>query len=1049
VDDDREPIDETQPPPRRRRWLRWLGAVLALVAVAAGVLWWQRRGIAEGFVNRELARRGVPARYKIADIGLTTQRLTDVVIGDPRDPDLTADRIDVHTRIGFDGVAVRGIAVGHARLKARLRDGTLSLGVIDRLMPPPSGKPFALPAIDARLDDVRVRLLTDYGPVGMKLHGRGRLDSGFDGRLALVAPRLAVGGCTIAGLRAPLAVRVRRAGPGVTGPVQTAALDCAGGKASGIGADVSATLGPALDRWTGKLRIAVREGGTSDARVSGLRGAADFAGTPAATSGRIDLRGDRVATAWGSGAMALAGRYSVGQRGLGYAGTVGIARGQLDPALRRRIVAGGTVGEGTPIGPIARRLAGATAALLDGFAASATVDARMADGTLAVRVPGATVTGRDGGRIAIGGAPIRFGAVELGDTITSGGGGLPDARVTIVPGADGAIGGHAEIQPYQALNARIALTSVRFTVARDGAIQVATNATLSGPLGDGRVEALSMPIDARWHSDRLRLNPACAPLAWRQVRVAGLVLDPARLMLCPTGGALVTLTGGRLGGGATIASPRLTGRLGGTPLTLSAGASRVALDQGRFSLSGVLARLGTPDRLTRIGAAELSGTMRGGAIVGRFAGAEGQIGNVPLLLSDAAGDWALKDGALALHGTLQVADAAEAARFKPMAGDDVVLTLADSRIAATGVLRAKGAKVADVTLTHDLSTGVGAAGLAVPGIAFAEGGLQPDDLTPLTFGVVAAVNGGIAGRGDIAWNGDGVTSTGAFRTDGIDLAAAFGPVSGIKGEIAFSDLLGLETPPGQVATIATVNPGVPVENGTVRYRLMGGAKVAIEEGRWPFAGGALVLEPTVMDFATREPRRMTFRVIGIDAAQFLQQFEFKNLNATGSFDGVLPMVFDEKGGRIEGGYLKARGAGGIAYVGEVTQEDVGFWGNLAFQALKALDYRHLDITMNGPLAGEMITELKFDGISQGTGTKSNFLIRRLAKLPFVFNIQVRAPFRQLIDSVQSYYDPGRLIERNLPSLIEDYNARNPDAPIAPPPPATPDPIQPSESEIKP
>src|SRR3546814_9863311 len=97
---------------------------------------------------------------------------------------------------------------------------------------------------------------------------------------------------------------------------------------------------------------------------------------------------------------------------------------------------------------------------------------------------------------------------------------------------------------------------------------------------------------------------------------------------------------------------------------------------------------------------------------------------------------------------------------------------------------------------------------------------------------------------------------------------------------------------------------------------------------------------------------------------------------------------------------------------DVCSSDLGTWGNMAFQALKALEYKSLTIAMNGPLAGEMVTEVHFAGVNQGAGTKSNFLIRRLAKLPFVFNVTIRAPFRSLIDSAQSLYDPTRLIERN-------------------------------------
>jgi translocation and assembly module TamB len=268
----------------------------------------------------------------------------------------------------------------------------------------------------------------------------------------------------------------------------------------------------------------------------------------------------------------------------------------------------------------------------------------------------------------------------------------------------------------------------------------------------------------------------------------------------------------------------------------------------------------------------------------------------------------------------------------------------------------------------------------------------------------------------------------------------------VAGEIHFTDLLNMESAPGQIATVKSVNPGVAVTNGTVRYQLLPGARINIERGDWPFAGGTLALEPTLLDFDVAQQRRLTFRVTAVDAGQFLQQFDFKNLNATGIFDGTLPMIFDQSGGRIEDGRLKVRAGGGtIAYLGEITEKDVGFWGNLAFQALRSLRYRDLDIVMNGPLSGEVITEVHFAGISQGAGAKRNFLLDRLQKLPFIFNVRIKAPFRSLIDSAQSFYDPRRLIERNLPALIEEQSKH-----ARPPvPPPTPTPVQPSDSRTMP
>jgi hypothetical protein len=515
--------------------------------------------------------------------------------------------------------------------------------------------------------------------------------------------------------------------------------------------------------------------------------------------------------------------------------------------------------------------------------------------------------------------------------------------------------------------------------------------------------------------------------------VSSLTLAATKLTLCPTGAGLVTLAGGRLGGGARLSATTLTGSLGGSPLALSASGGSVRLGQTGFVLAGVSAKIGPADRQTRLDFAQLDGGVTGGALGGTFAGGGGQIANVPLALSAAAGHWRFAGGKLAVDGALTVGDTAARPRFKPLAAQNVALTLAGGKITTTGTLvePAKQVKVAEVSIVHDLGDASGHADLAVPGITFGKG-FQPDALTPLTFGVIADVAGVVKGEGHIRWTKAGVSSDGQFSTAGMDLAAAFGPVSGIAGTIRFADLLALESAPGQLVTVKTINPGVPVNDGTIRLQLRAGARVMVEDGRWPFAGGALVLEPTLLDFSQPVERHMTFRVTGVDAAQFLQQFDFKNLDATGTFDGVLPMIFDATGGRIENGRLTVQDKGGtIAYVGEISQKDLGTWGNFAFQALKSLRYRSLGIVMNGPLAGEMITEVKFAGVGQGKGARRNFLFDRLQKLPLVFNVTIRAPFRQLIDSAQSFYDPKRLIARNLPALIEQQK-KNASRPVQPP-----------------
>lgn len=1018
-----------------RRARPWLIGLAAVLIVLLSVLWTQRKPIATGYVNRYLADRGVRARYRFEGLGFGRQRLRDVVIGDPAHPDLVADWIETEVAYGLNGPFLSGLRAGQVRVRGRVVDGKLSLGAIDRLLPASTGGSFALPKLDVQVADGRMRLATPAGLVGLKLSGRGRLDDGFEGTVAAVAPLLSAGGCRVERASLYAVVSVSQGAPRLNGPLRAAALTCAGGSAAGASAALDVTLGKALDRWRGAAPIAVSRAAAAGAALSALEGTVSFDGTRAGTGGQVELTSGRAALAGGeAAALTLAGAYRVGGE-TRFAGKAAAQDLRLPDALVRRLRGFAASASGTPVAPLAGRAAAAAARA--GAAMDVAADLSLAGGAL--RIASLSANAASGARLRLAGGDgvtLAGGRTRLDGTLEIGGGGLPSGTVTLAQTEPGApLTGVARFAPYRAADAALALEPVRFSAVK-GLTRFTTRVTLSGPLADGRIDGARLAVAGLWDgAGRVRVNPVCAPFAFERLRVSSLTLGRTATQLCPLGPALVAVERGRVSGGARLGAVRLAGSLGGSPLALAWQSARYDLAAGRFAIAGADARIGAGDRVSTLRIAQLDGAI-GKSIAGRFAGGAGQIGKVPLLLSDASGGWSLTRGRLALDAALTVSDAAASARFKPLVARGAKVTLVDGRVAATASLRspATSTPVTDVVVAHDLRGGTGHADLSVPGIAFTES-FQPEAITPLTFGVIADVRGTLSGAGHIAWTPDGVTSTGTFRTANTDLAAAFGPVTGITTEIRFSDLLNLESAPGQVATVGSINPGVPVTDGVFRYQTLSGARVRVEGARWPFAGGELLLEPALLDFSAPMERRLTFQVRGLDAGQFLQTFDYKNLDATGTFDGTLPMVFDQRGGFIENGRLTVRAGGGtIAYAGEVSKENLGFWGNLAFQALRSLKYRNLDIVMNGPVAGEMVTQVRFAGVSQGEGAKANFLIKRLAKLPFVFNVRIQAPFRALIDSARSFYDPNRLIERNLPQLIEEQNRLG---------------VQPAESEKKP
>ena len=185
----------------RRAWLRWLGVGTGSLALLLAGLWTQRAPIAENFVTRELNRRGVQARYDLVDVGLRTQRIENIILGDPARPDLTARWVEVD--IAFAGLTpqVAAVRAGGVRLRGSLHDGVLKLGDLDQFRDPNSTAPFSLPDIKVALNDARMTLDTDAGPVGMEMDGAGNLQSGFRGQLAAAMPRAAMAGCVLTMMR--------------------------------------------------------------------------------------------------------------------------------------------------------------------------------------------------------------------------------------------------------------------------------------------------------------------------------------------------------------------------------------------------------------------------------------------------------------------------------------------------------------------------------------------------------------------------------------------------------------------------------------------------------------------------------------------------------------------------------------------------------------------------------------------------------------------------------------------------------------------------------
>ncbi|WOE73848.1 YdbH domain-containing protein [Alterisphingorhabdus coralli] len=1014
-------------------WVRLLLAGIFIVFAGGFLAWTQRVELADSYAADYLATQGIEAHYDVVDVGVRRQHLRNVIIGSPKAPDLVIEEVIATTRPGFGTLVLEDVRVRGMRLFGRYDDSNtdrpLSFGALDKLIFTDSDAPFELPDFTVDVDDARIRMDTPYGDVGVALSGYGHLKDGFEGELAATAEALDFGSCTIDQPSLFGTIRVASLEPIFSGPLRGTNLNCPDAAAKlesfaftadaranrtleelhlGLSGAAESPVYAGLDQGqiVAETLLVDMEAGI-DAKVLDMQGEVSLADMRSPW-----LDGEEVAFSVNSEPLAFADMAQSGAilERLEASAALNAKGLTVDDAWNS--VATEAVAE-TPLEPLWRHIAPLLNAHMSnaGFALSGSV----ADGVLALdpsvikRDNGAALARFSGADIALNGTgaadDIPFSARIVDRS-------LPQLSADILWGGGLANGGLKQIdlslRRYAANGAALAIEDLRIRQQGRADYALAGTIGLTGPLPDGRVDNLVLPLNGQLRDgSSYYARGGCQKVAFNSLKMATTSIARNGLSLCPVDGKpLLAFDDQGVRFNANSGAVSLKGDLSGTSWAV-ASEQLILRYPGMTELRDITAQIGEAESATRIAAQSLTLDSNGGELGGEFSEAVATIGEIPLLIDEGQGQWSWGDeGLLLASDHIRVSDREPEYRFNPLFGRDVTLKLVDGRVTADGYLheRETETRVSTVNIVHDLESATGNAVLKVDALRFGPE-FQPELITPLTLGLVANVNGQVDGAGEIRWNPDGIESDGRFYTEYADLAAAFGPVKGIAGEIVFSDLLAIETPPGQVVRLGEVNPGVAAYDGVIRYQLLPNQRIALEGGEWPFANGRLIMEPAVFDMAGEEDRRLGFEVIGMDAALFLAQYDFENITATGVFDGKLPIIFNQDGGRIEGGHLTVREGGGtVAYVGQLTYEDMGTVANFAFNSLRSLKYQSLEIDMNGPLDGEMVTQINFAGLSQGDEASRNFITKQIAKLPIQFNVTVRAPFFQLITSARSFYD---------------------------------------------
>lgn len=1026
------PDDDVQPAARQRRAGRMaLYGVGGLGVVLAGALagaWIWRVDLVTAFIDRQLAESRVPARYRVVEVGAGRLVLADVSLGDARHPDATAGRVAVDLGTSGSSFSLASVTLDKVRVAARWRDGRLSLGRLDRLLNSSSG-PSGLPNVELVLHDGQARLDSPAGVVTLAADGHGHLRDGFVGHLSLRAPDLHGQGCAGA-LGLDGQVTTVQGHPRLTGPLDVSGLTCkAGGlhlAGARIGMDARGDTG--LDG--GELLLDL-----SPARLTMAQGAA----RGVSGHGRLTVRGGRLAAGWtltGQGVtlpglvareLGVEGRISGGAdlthaTAEGSFSGVGVAP---DAATMATMAHWQQSAQGTFAAPLIARLA-------QGMQREGVASKLEGTWTLRRGAHGASLVlpmaRWSGPRAHLDGSRLMVAGGGLTGNLALTGGDLPRVNVRVAP-IRGGQSAELVVAPWSADGAAITVPRLRIA-ERDGRVEMAGQVMVSGPVPGGAVRDLDLPIAGDWSAKGgLVLGRSCSVVRYGGATAGSLELGAGALDLCPVEGApraMLAVDGKAIHWGATSPGVILNGTLSGEALHVTSGP--VLLGERQADLRNVALTLGAGAQATRARLDHLSADLTGQPN-GRIEGGSFALAALPLDVRAVNTPWRWADGALVMEGgSLTLADRmvpvpkgapVPDGRYEPLVSRDVSARLVKGVFSAQGQVFSadKGRALGRVALTHDLGKGSGTLDATIDALRF-DRDFQPEDLSKMTRGSIADASGALTGDAHIAWNGGRITSRGHVSTDGFDFAGAVGPVKGVKGAVTFTDLIGLVTAGDQTVLVGSINPGIEADNGTLVFALEPGHVLKVSKAEWPFLDGRMWLEPFAFRLGISEARRFTLDVDGISAARFLERMDMQNLSATGTFDGSLPLVFDDKGGHVVGGALTARAPGGtVAYVGALTYKDLTPTANYAFKALRDMRYQAMRIDMDGDLAGELVSRVELRGISQGKTASRNFITKQIGRLPIQFNVNVRAPFYSLIGSVRSMYDPKAIADPRSLGLV--------------------------------
>ena len=315
-----------------------------------------------------------------------------------------------------------------------------------------------------------------------------------------------------------------------------------------------------------------------------------------------------------------------------------------------------------------------------------------------------------------------------------------------------------------------------------------------------------------------------------------------------------------------------------------------------------------------------------------------------------------------LHGAVvfaqaQMQDRAKARRFNPLSGSGTVALAGGVWRGTIAATDEKKTPLGDVTFTHTMADGRGAAHITAPHIVFAPDKLQPESLSPL-LAAFRRAEGTANFSGDVSWAPGKLASNGHLSIASLDFLTPLGKAHTVKTELDFVSLLPPATKPGQDLAIARIDWTLPFSGLDVRFGFTPAA-IQVEKVSSGFAEGHAALGAFTIDIAN--PKRIdgTADLSAISLASLVTASNLgSKVKLEGKVSGHVPFSAGPDGFRIVNGHVQADGPGRLSI-------DRSLWAqggavasanavqDFAYQALENLSFDQLSADLNSVPGGRL------------------------------------------------------------------------------------------------